>query len=325
MIDLQTATQEACDRIGIVFRQVPTDSNWHVTDAVNKRPKNGNGRIKLFPDGTGGMVQDWGTMDTPEVFFADSGVKLSPSEIAERNRRRRSELENAERERAKERAEASELSLVVWKKSHFCLENAYLQPKQVKPTDTLREIRLEDLIKIIGYHPSSKGKPFSGEMVLIAPVRNANGLATIEMIDECGLKAGLKGGQKSGGFWATERLPDSDGLGLIIGIGEGVATMLTYRKNSGCIGIAALSSGNLMAVARYFRVRYPNASIYIISDVGNGEKHAFEAAETISGILAKPIMPEGSTGSDINDLMIEVGPDAVKACLADAVLIDSKS
>lgn len=95
-------------------------------------------------------------------------------------------------------------------------------------------------------------------------------MTTVGMIDENGLKAGLKDGQKQGCYWSTSKLPDSNGEGLTFGIGKGVATMLTYRMAGGNIGIEALSCNNLAAIAEYFRNRYPAARIEIVSDVDNG-------------------------------------------------------
>jgi hypothetical protein len=315
MSDYTQAAQAACDVACIVFQNFPADGSWHVTDATDKPPRNGNGRIKPFADGTGGMVQNWGTMDKPEPFFIDSGVKLDPAELAERNRRIKAERDQAAAELAESRKKAAITAKAVVSASQTPADNPYLLRKQVEPTTTIREIMLEALAKIISYHPQAKGKPFATGKILIIPVRNHQGMTTIEMIDCNGLKAGLKDGMKKGGFWSTGKLPDGDGSGLTVGIGEGVATMLTYNQATGYTGIAALSCGNLKAVAEYFRDRYPAARIEIVSDVGNGEQAATEAAREVKGYLAKPTFPEGSTGSDINDLFVESGLQAVKDCI----------
>lgn len=315
------AAQAACDAVGIVYRKTPT-GEWSVTDATDKPPKNGNGRIKPFSDGTGGMVQNWTTMDKPEPFFIDSGVKLEPAALAERTRRIKAERDQAEKELADSRKQAAATAKAVLTVAQPPAGNPYLQRKQAAPTATLREIELESLIGVINYHPQAKGKPFAAGKILIVPVRNHQGMTTVEMIDCNGHKAGLKGGQKKGGFWSTGKLPDDDGDGLIIGIGEGVATMLTYRQVFGSIGIAALSCSNLAAVAMYFRNRYPAARIEVVSDVGRGEQAATEAAQMVNGYLVKPTFPEGSTGSDINDLLAESGPEAVEACLESAALVE---
>jgi len=92
------------------------------------------------------------------------------------------------------------------------------------------------------------------------------------MIDSSGKKPALGGGRKSGCFWSSVReLPAGDGTGLVIMLGEGVATVITATEaKSGSVGIAALSSGNLKSVSEQVRNRYPKSKIYVIADIGNG-------------------------------------------------------
>jgi putative DNA primase/helicase len=70
-----------------------------------------------------------------------------------------------------------------------------------------------------------------------------------------GRKSALYGGAKTGGYWAAQPLPDGDGTGLTLLIGEGVATVLSAREATGDPAIAALSSSNLLAVTREMRKR----------------------------------------------------------------------
>ena len=322
MIDLQTATQAACDKVGILYQNFPADGNWHVTDATDKPPGNGNGRIRPFSDGTGGMVQNWGTMDESELFFIDSGVKLDPAAQAERNCRIKAERDQADKELAESRKKAASTAKAVIGAAQPPADNPYLTRKLVEPTATLREIELDALIQAIGYHPSAKGKSFAAGKILVAPVRNHQGVTTIEMIDCNGLKAGLAGGQKKGGFWSTGKLPEGDGLDTTILISEGVATALSNHMATGHTSIAALSCGNLKPAAEFFRNQYPVAKIVIVSDIGRGEQQAVEAARSINGEVTRPTLPEGSTGSDTNDLHVECGLEAVKTCVESAAPVE---
>jgi putative DNA primase/helicase len=143
---------------------------------------------------------------------------------------------------------------------------------------TLREIDAGAAAAILGYAPKSGGDLLTGRL-LVVPVKQGDRLSTLELIDGDGRKAALAGrGTKAGGYWATERLPDGDGDGLTLLIGEGVATVLSAKEATGHPAIAALSSGNLPAVAKAMRERYPAAALVILADLvkatGEPDPHA---------------------------------------------------
>src|SRR6185369_14739582 len=309
--DLQIAAQKACTEIGVIFRAVPADGKFHQLDVEGKATRNGSGRIRLFPDGEGGQLWNHVTDET-RLFWAKCDQTLTPAEVEERKLRTKEEREKSERKLAEVRQKTAKLAVDIWKVSLPPVDSLYWHRKQVEPTDTIREIALDTLVDLIGYHPKAKGKRFTGERVQIIPVRGDNGVSTVEMIDETGLKAGLADGQKKGCFWSSAKLPEGNGAGLTFGIGEGVATMLTYCMAAGSIGIATLSCNNLKAVAEYFRLNYPQAKIIIISDIGNGEHAAEDSARSVNALIVKPTLPEGSTGSDINDLHCEVSLDEAR-------------
>jgi phage/plasmid primase-like uncharacterized protein len=300
--------EDICSKIGIAFKQVPTDGKWYQTDADGKHPKNGNGRIKLFTDGTGGMVHNWTTMDKPEVFFFDSGVKLSATDIAERKRRIEQERAKADQELAEERERAAGVAVELWKAAKSVKAHPYLDYKQVSATLTIKQLDVAAVSEVIGYHPKTKGQPLTGS-ILVVPIGGKNGISSIEMIDESGKKAALYGGQKAGCYWMTGR--PSEGADLFV-IGEGVSTTLSGSLAMDCVGVAALSCHNLKAVALQIRQNYPAARIIILSDVGNGEDAAQAAALSVNGYLMKPIFPDSSTGTDANDLHVKSGLDELK-------------
>jgi len=147
----------------------------------------------------------------------------------------------------------------------------------------------------------------------------------VELIDGDGRKAALAGrGTKSAGFWATERLPDGDGAGMTLHIGEGVATVLTASTVTGQAGIAALSAGNLRAVAEAMRERYPAAELVILADLvkasGDADANAVEAARAVGGRMAVPEFggDRDPTWTDFNDLAAERGTEAVGRAIAAA-------
>lgn len=310
--NLQAAAEKACNEIGVVFRLVPCDGRFHQLDVISKPSNNGAGRIRLFPDGEGGQVWNHITDDT-RLFWGTSDLALTPAELEARRHRVKAEREKAERELAEARQKAAALAVEVWRAATPPAGPVYWQRKQVKPTDTIREIPLDRLVGLIGYHPKAKGTPFTGTMVQVVPVCGDTGISSVELIDETGLKAGLANGAKKGCFWVTNKLPETDSPALMLLIGEGVATVLSATMAmSDSIGIAALSCGNLKAVAEQMHRKYPQAKVYILSDLGNGEQAALEAARSVNALLVKPSLPEGSIGSDINDVHYELGIDEVR-------------
>jgi putative DNA primase/helicase len=129
---------------------------------------------------------------------------------------------------------------------------------QARRAGALREIKVERLADLLGYAPKSGGELLT-DRVLLAPVKVGDALATLEMIDGDGRKSAIYGGQKRGGYWAAQRIPEGDSEGLRFLIGERVSTVLSAREASGHAAVAALSCGNLKDVALIMREQYPRA------------------------------------------------------------------
>lgn len=256
--------------------------------------------------------------------WRDDGThqKPTPEEIAERQRIEQYARAREEARTALERAEAVKKSAGIWKAATEAKpDHPYLVRKRVSPVATLREIDADTAAAILGYAPKSSGESLAGRL-LVAPVKVGDGLSTLELIDEEGRKSAVYGGAKAGGYWAAQQLHDGDGLTLLIG--EGVATVLTAKEASGHPAIAALSAGNLSAVAKAMRERYPSAALVILADLvkatGAPDPHAVEAAKSVGGKLAIPDFgtdrPDGAT--DFNDLAGLLGAEAVGRAIANA-------
>lgn len=281
----------------------------------------GNGKVTagtLFHEAKANGWRDDGTHQKP-----------TPEEIAERKRIAAERVVQEEARTALERAEAVKKSAAIWKAaSEAKSDHPYLVRKRVSPVATLREIDADTAATILGYAPKSSGEPLAGRL-LVAPVKVGDGLSTLELIDQDGRKSAIYGGAKAGGYWAAQQLHDGDGLPLLIG--EGVATVLTAKESSGHPTIAALSAGNLSAVARAMRERYPAAALVILADLvkatGAPDPHAVEAAKSVGGRLAIPNFgtdrPDGAT--DFNDLAELLGAEAVGRAIANAIEPDSAS
>lgn len=229
-------------------------------------------------------------------------------ELTESQKRKlKEEMEAARRQaEAEERAKherAARYAMEFYRNSIPVTIDHYLNRKHVKPTATLRSIPYAKAYEILkayyleafGYIPSGfQGK--GGTMLktdkdlLLVPMRgDVSHVQSIQLIDETGAKAFLCGGKKKGAYWQSEKLSEFDpDTNMTIGIGEGVATVLSVKQVKGFPVVAAMDCGNLKPVALEIKSRFPKAKILILSDVGNGEKEAFEAAQACEGKLVIP-------------------------------------
>ena len=256
----------------------------------------------------------------------DGGHQMpTPEELAERRRIASELAAKEEAEIARERADTAKKAAAILKAATEAMaDHPYLLRKRVSPTATLREIDAGAAAAILGYPPKSGGDLLTGRL-LVVPVKQGDGLSTLELIDGDKRKAALAGrGSKVGGYWASERLPNGDGAGLTLLIGEGVATVLSASAATGKPGIAALSSGNLPTVAKAMRERYPAAALVILADLvkatGEPDPHAIEAAKVGAGRTAIPDFggDRDPDMTDFNDLFILDGAEAVARAIANA-------
>ncbi len=259
--------------------------------------------------------------------WRDDGAHEMPTgeELAERQRQNAERAAREEAEIARERADTAKKATAILKAATEAKpDHPYLSRKQVSPVATLREIEAGAAASILGYAPKSGGDLLAGRL-LVVPVKQGDGISTLELIDGDKRKAALAGrGSKAGGYWATERLPDGDGEGLTLLIGEGVATVLSGREATESPAIAALSAANLPAVAKSMRERYPAATLVILADLvkatGAPDPHAIEAAIVGEGKLAVPDFggDRDPDATDFNDLAEICGGDAVGRAIASA-------
>lgn len=245
-----------------------------------------------------------------------TGESRTPHDNIDRQRDRVTD----EAKQARQHAMSASKAAAIWKAATEAKgDHPYLVRKDIRTVSTLREIPVTKAAAILGYAPKSKSEPLSGRLIVV-PVKVNDRLSTLELIDELGKKAALFGGAKGGGYWAAQPLPEGNGQGVTLMIGEGVATALSAKEATGFIAIAALTCGNLQRVAKELRERYPAATMILLADVGKGQSKAEQAAHAVDGLLAIPDFgdnrPEGA--SDFNDLAQQRGRGAVSDCIANA-------
>lgn len=325
---IDAADRDVWLRMGMAIKSELGEHGFDTWDAWGQSADNYNATDaktvwrSIRPDGKVGL----GSLfhEAKQQGWKDDGRRhtLTAVEIAERQRAaaERAAADAAEIER--ERAETAAKAVAILKAATAATgENPYSRRKQVSPTATLREIDAGTAAAILGYTPKSGGEPLEGRL-LVVPVKQGDKVSTLELIDGKGRKTALAGrGSKAGGHWATRRPPDDADVLLI---GEGVATTLSASEATGHVGIAAMASGNLMAVARAMRDRYPDAELVLLADLlkttGLPDPHAVEAARAVGGKLAIPDFgPQRDPGDkDFNDLFLRCGAEAVQKSIASA-------
>lgn len=155
---------------------------------------------------------------------------------------------------------------------------------------------------------------------LLIPMHDAAGrLWSLQSIFPDGGKRFARGGRCDGMMW---RRGDP---GAAIAIGEGAATMAAVHAATGLCSVAAFSSGNLAAVARAVRARWPDACLILCADDDAGRvpniglEVANVAARAVGGLVARPPRPPGwpdGKGWDFADTMIAPGcAEAIRRAL----------
>lgn len=125
--------------------------------------------------------------------------------------------------------------------------------------------------------------------MLLVPARDLDGtLHTLQFISVDGSKRFLTGGRIAGCYYAIGRPLDS------LLIAEGVATAATLYQATGQAVAACFSCGNMEAVARVLRHKFPTLRLVMCADndvntPGNpGMTKAQAAAKAVGGYLAVP-------------------------------------
>lgn len=328
---IDASDRETWLRMGMAIKAELADTGFDLWEAWSLQAESFNGKDArdVWKSIRAGGKVTVGTLfyEAKANGWRDDGMhqKPTPEEFAERRRIAAERAAKEEAEIARERADTAKKAAAILKAATEAkADHPYLSRKRVSPVATLREIDADAAGAILGYAPKSGGDLLAGRL-LVVPVKQGDGISTLELIDGDKRKSALAGrGSKVGGYWATERLPDGDGAGLTLLIGEGVATGLSASEATGHPAIAALSSGNLPSVAKAMRERYPAAVIVILADLvkatGEPDPHAIEAAKVGAGMTAIPDFGSDRDPdmTDMNDLFIRGGEEAVARAIASA-------
>lgn len=244
------------------------DGRIHRCDAEGKNGK-GDGAYLLHLDGVpaGGFENHRDGLGW-ENRRGDMGRKLTSAEEAAH----REKIDAARRQRDAEderlKAEAREKAKVFLAESTSGDTHPYLRKKGLS-----------------GAH----GAKMYGDKLLI-PLRDETGmLHSLQTIDAEGEKRFLPSGRIRGCYFSIGEKP----RGALV-IAEGFATACSIHEATGLATAVAFNAGNLTAVARAMRSKFPDIRIIVAADDdfetdGNpGLTKAIEAAQAIGGFVAIP-------------------------------------
>ena len=195
----------------------------------------------------------------------------TPAERAELQRHMKAAQAARAAELANVQASARERAAKLWATAHPATNaHPYLQRKQIGAYG-IRQLR---------------------DMLVIA-ARDVHGqLNTLQFISADGSKRFLTGGRIVGCYFAIGRPVDS------LLLCEGLATASTLHQATGRAVAVAFNCGNLVAVAKALRGKFPTLRLIVCADndfqtPGNpGVTHARAAAQAVGGFLAVPRFTE---------------------------------
>ncbi|MDO8774294.1 MAG: toprim domain-containing protein [Burkholderiaceae bacterium] len=195
----------------------------------------------------------------------------TPAERAELQRHMKAAQAARAAELANVQASARERAAKLWATAHPATNaHPYLKRKQIGAYG-IRQLR---------------------DMLVIA-ARDVHGqLNTLQFISADGSKRFLTGGRIVGCYFAIGRPVDS------LLLCEGLATASTLHQATGRAVAVAFNCGNLVAVAKALRGKFPTLRLIVCADndfqtPGNpGVTHARAAAQAVGGFLAVPRFTE---------------------------------
>lgn len=270
----------------------------HRFPGYEKHKGNTAGWCRLFEDGQGGVYGDWST-GLSEHWQAKREEPWTPAEREAFRKRVAEEKTQAEAERKAVQNRAATEAQEQWDRATpETGEHRYLRDKSIQP----------------------HGARSNGHQLLI-PMRHNGKLYSLQRISPDGSKKFLQDGRVSGCYFSIGKPAGT------LCIAEGFATGASIHEATEFAVAVTFTSGNLLAVAKALRAKFPEIRLIICADddhktSGNpGVTKATEAAKAVNGLVAIPDFgddrPEGA--SDFNDLTRHRGPDAVKKAIESAI------
>lgn len=246
-----------------------------------------------------GSFGDWRT-GIMQTWRADIGRTLTPAEDAAHRAKVEAMRRERETEEAQRKAEAKAKAAAIWQKAEPAPgDHPYLIRKGIK----------------------ASGAKLYNEALLI-PMRADGDIHSLQFIGPDGEKRFLTGGRVKGCFFS---IGNPKGAAALC-IAEGFVTGTTIHEATGYPVAVAFNAGNVGAVAKAMRDKFPDLRLILCADddaqtEGNpGLTAATEAARSVGGLLAIPDFGANRDPdiTDFNDMAVLLGLEAVRNAIANA-------
>lgn len=309
--DILHSFAECLRAAGLEVEAVQADGLLHRCGTTD-RPRRKDGAYKAFLDAPASIWwKNWRTGDEG-TWTARPEKELTTAQRKALHERLAAAKADTKAEQERRWKAAATLAASIWNRSRTAGDDhPYLQRKEV-PAIGLRQTEDGRLIVPV---LSQSGRIQSLQFILSEkPVVGTD-------------KFFLKSGKTSGGFFS---IPAKNGTkdGPLL-IAEGYATGASLHLATGYAVLIAFNAGNLEAVARTARARYPNREILLCADNdcetikpdgspwNPGREAASSAAQAVGGKLAV-CPPHDGRATDFNDLHRLRSLEAVRAVIASA-------
>jgi putative DNA primase/helicase len=235
-----------------------------------------------------------------DTWRANVNRVLTPNEISAHQIKMEAFKKEMKLEKLKLQSEAKEKAISLWGQAIPAIDHPYLALKQIKPYNT----------KTIGD-------------LLLIPLYENSEIQSLQTIQLDGSKRFLTGGKVAGCYYAIGKIENAKELCIC----EGFATGASIHEATNYPVAIAFNAGNLLAVAKIIKSKYPQLNLIICADddfktEGNpGHTKANETAQAVNGSLAIPTfgIHRKEKATDFNDMAQEKGLQAVREVILNAL------
>lgn len=308
--DILTTFTEKLNAAGLLIEHSGADGKLHRCGTIDK-PRGKDGAYRIHLDAPACCWwKDWRTGEEGTL-QGKPDKDLTPVERKALRERIAAARKDAEEEQAKRHAAAAKMARIIWEKAAPATkDHPYLQRKQVPALGGIRQRVWRGAVELLVPVLDTSGSLMSLQRIL--PEKPAEGTDKIF----------LPGGKTAGGYF---HIPAKDGdKGGPLLVCEGYATAASLYLATGYACLVAFNAGNLEAVARMTRGKYPEREIIIAADNdcegdrNPGVEAATKAAQAIGAKLAVCPALDGSK-ADFNDLHTARSLEAVRMVVEEAL------
>ena len=225
------------------------------------------------------------------TWSSKSSREFTPEEKAAWKQKMQDAAAKREADKASDNQRAAAEAADMWSQAQDSDTHPYLDRKQI----------------------SGIGARVLGDQLLVPMKHSARELVGLQRIYPDGTKMFIKGTPLAGAY-CTIGAPSREGTVVIC---EGYATGVTIHTATGFCVVVAFNAGNLAPVAAKICKALPNAAILIGADddaFTEGNPGITAATSTGLPIVAPAWLGNRGKGTDFNDLMVDEGIEAVRAC-----------